>query len=243
MIKIVLKNSSALAQKIQELADENKVEGLSRFFKTGSGQYGEGDKFLGITMPKIRQLVKDSAELKDKALEELLTSSYHEIRMLGALFMLRRYQEAKGEKSKTFALNYYLAHYSALNNWDLVDLTVSKIWGDYLISRPQKRAKLYSWARSKNMWQRRMSIVATASLIKANDLVDTLNLSKILLSDEEDLIHKAVGWMLRELGKKDRSLLLEFINENISKMPRTTLRYSIEHFPEPERKKILQIKC
>lgn len=242
MIKIILKNSPILAKELNELVDESKIDDLSRFFKTGPGEYGEGDNFVGINMPSLHRLVKDSPELSDKALEELLASPYHEIRMLGALSILRRYQRAKSEKEKTRAVNYYLAHYQSLNNWDLVDMTVSKLWGDYLISHPEKRTKLYTWTRSKNMWQRRMAIVATASLIRANDLDDALALSKLLLEDKEDLIHKAVGWMLREVGKKDKEVLIKFINEHGVKMPRTTLRYAIEHFKESDRKKFLQIK-
>jgi len=242
MIKIILKNSPILAKKLNKLVTENRISGLSRFFKTGPGEYAEGDEFLGINMLELHQLVKDNPELGDKALEELLASPYHEIRMLGALFMLKRYQRAKGEKDKTVALNYYLAHYRALNNWDLVDVTVSKIWGDYLIDRPQKRTKLYIWARSKNMWQRRMAMVATASLIRINNLDDALALGKLLLSNKEDLMHKAVGWMLREVGKKDKAKLVKFINKYGSRMPRTTLRYAIERFSVAERKKFLQIK-
>jgi len=187
-------------------------------------------------------LVKDTPEISDKALVELLASSYHEIRMLGALFMVKRYQGAKKELDKKIALKYYLAHYQALNNWDLVDVTVTKVWGNYLISHPQERNKLYIWARSKNIWQRRMAMVATWSLIREGDLSDALALSEMLLNNQEDLMHKAVGWMLREVGKKDRAVLVKFINQHGVNMPRTTLRYAIEHFSDSERKKFLQIK-
>ncbi|MDD2680795.1 MAG: DNA alkylation repair protein [Patescibacteria group bacterium] len=242
MIKITLIYSPILAKKLSELSSESKASILSRFFKTGPGEYGAGDKFLGISMPSLHLLVKASSELSDKALEELLKSPYHEIRMLGALFMAKRYQQAKSKKEQSAAVNYYLAHYGALNNWDLVDVTVSKVWGAYLINHPKKRNKLYIWARSKNMWQRRMAMVACAALIRANDLSDALALSKLLLSDKEDLMHKAVGWMLREIGKKDKVALVKFINDYGFKMPRTTLRYAIEHFSKVGRKKFLQIK-
>jgi 3-methyladenine DNA glycosylase AlkD len=180
--------------------------------------------------------------LNDKALEQLLLSSHHEIRMLGALSMLRRYQQAKSEKDRRVAVNYYLAHYRALNNWDLVDVTVAKVWGNYLIDHPQSRKKLYIWAASKNMWRRRMAMVATAALIKSNDLTDALALAQLLLDDKEDLMHKAVGWMLREVGKKDKTKLVKFINIHGSKMSRTTLRYAIERFSKSERKEFLKIK-
>lgn len=242
MLTVKLKYSPELAKTFSKVYNQEKAFHLSKFFKTGSGQYGEGDKFLGINMSTLHQLSKSEAEMSDKALEELLASPFHEIRMLGALIMVQRYKREKTDLGQTQALKFYLQHRSALNNWDLVDVTVSKVWGDYLVRHVSARQKLYKFARSKNLWERRLAMVACYALIKNNDFKDTLALSLLLLNDREDLMHKAVGWMLRELGKRDRKLLQQFITAYGARMPRTCLRYAIEHFSKEERQKFLQIK-
>jgi len=222
--------------------NREKAEILGRFFKTGPGQYGEGDKFIGINVPTLRALAKDYQEIDDVFLEELLASPYHEIRLLGALIMTLRYEQASTEKDRLGALNFYLNHHLALNNWDLVDLTVSKVWGDYLLHHPEKRKDLYHWGRSQNLWERRLAVVGTLTLIKAGQFKEILDLSVMLLDDQEDLLHQAVGWMLREVGKKDKQVLVDFLLKYAARLPRTTLRYAIEHFSETERKKYLNLK-
>lgn len=236
-----LKNSPSLEKELKKAACNSQSHILARFFKTGPGQYGEGDLFLGIKVPVIREILKDFKEVNDDLVSELLNSPYHEPRLLGALMIVDRYQRAKTEKEKKMALSFYLQSRKALNNWDLVDLSVYKIWGDYLLRHPEERAKLFKFARSKNLWERRMAIVATLALIKANQFEEILSLVKIMKNDREDLIHKALGWMLRELGKKDEKLLKKFLREEIINLPRTTLRYAIERFEESERKRYLQL--
>ncbi|MBN2884480.1 DNA alkylation repair protein [Patescibacteria group bacterium] len=242
MDKIKLKYNLELAKILNNAYNPEKAQILARFFKTGAGQYGEGDKFLGISMPSLHHLSKSWAEMSDKALEELLVSPYHEIRMLGALIMVLRYQAAKTDLAKSKAMKFYLQHRTSLNNWDLVDVTAPKVWGDYLTTHVFARKDLYKFARSKNLWERRLAMVACYALIRNNDFKDTIALSLLLLNDQEDLMHKAVGWMLRELGKRDVKLLTKFIIENGARMPRTCLRYAIEHFSKEERQKYLQIK-
>ena len=242
MNKIKLKYSPKLAKILNNVYNADKARMASRFFKTGSGQYAEGEQFMGVSMSSLRAISKTEAEINDRALEELLVSSFHEIRMLGALIMLIRYQSAKTNLAKSKALKFYLQHRASLNSWDLVDVTAPKVWGDYLITHVSARQDLYKFAVSKNLWERRLAMVACFALIRNNDFKDTIALSRLLLNDKEDLIHKAVGWMLREVGKRDIKILRKFITKNGSRMPRTCLRYAIEHFPKEERQKFLKIK-
>lgn len=242
MSTIFIKSDKKLDAFFRHAYNKEKEMILARFFKTGPGQYGEGDKFIGVNVPALRALAKEYGEIGDTFLEELLASPYHEIRLLGALIMTARYERSKTEKDRLSALNFYLRHRFALNNWDLVDVTVYKVWGDYLLHHPEKRKDLYRFARSKNLWERRLAVVATMALIKAGQFKEILDLSAMLLDDKEDLMHKAVGWMLRELGKKDKAVLVDFLKEYSARLPRTALRYAIERFPEAERKKYLNLK-
>lgn len=237
---LFVKSNKKLNSIFQAAYNQEKSVLLGRFFKTGPGQYGEGDKFIGMSVPTLRYLSREYKDVGNELLEELLSSPYHEIRLLGALIMTGRYQRAKTEKDSLRALNFYLSHRYALNNWDLVDVTVYKVWGDYLLSHPEKRQELYRFARSKNLWERRLAVVATMALIKAGEFKEILDLSVLLLNDKEDLMHKAVGWMLREVGKKDKQVLVNFLQEYGSRLPRTALRYAIERFPERERKRYLR---
>lgn len=242
MPKISLKNNRQLGLLFNRAANPAKAEILNRFFKTGPGQYGEGDKFLGLTVPVVRSLASAYADASVPLLEELLAHSYHEVRLLGVLLMVRRYEQAKTEKEKTAALKFYLNHRLALNNWDLVDLSVYKIWGNYLLLHPSERFHLYHWAASANLWERRMAVVATMALIKAGEFEEILKISLLLVGDKEDLIHKAVGWMLREVGKKDKRVLMNFLKKYAARLPRTALRYAIERFEEKERLIYLKTK-
>jgi len=242
MIKLSFKNSNQLATELMSAASLNKAYILGRFFKTGPGQYGEGDKFLGINVPVTRALARKYYEAKDKLVEELLANPYHEVRLLGVLIIVHRYEQAKTDKDREEVVKYYLLHRQALNNWDLVDLSVYKVWGDYLWRHPDKRKLLYRFAQSKQLWERRMAVVATMALIKKGEFKEILDLSLLLLNDKEDLMHKAVGWMLREVGKKDVKVLCSFLDEQAPSLPRTALRYAIERLPEKKRLEYLNIK-
>jgi 3-methyladenine DNA glycosylase AlkD len=241
-MKVQLSSDSALSREINNLVNQEKAKILLRFFKTGKGEYGEGDLFLGINVPEIRSLARRWQAAGDGLVQELLKNKYHEVRLLGGLILVDRYEKAKTEKNKKAALNFYLRHRSALNNWDLVDVTVYKIWGDYLLNNRDKREMLFKFARSQNLWERRMAVVATMTLIKNNQFAEIFKLTLMLIDDREDLIHKALGWMLREVGKKDRESLEVFLSKYGHKLARTTLRYAIERFPERQRKYYLKLK-
>jgi 3-methyladenine DNA glycosylase AlkD len=240
---------------LRKYADKERAKNLQWFFKTGKGQYGEGDVFLGLRVPEIRSVVKDSAKrLSLDDVQELLGSKYHEERLAAVLVLVEKYQKGdftpKGvppaqmasakadEVGKKMIYDFYLANGKGINNWDLVDLSAPRIVGGYLLHKKDRKI-LYKLMKSKNLWEKRIAIIATAMFIRDGQFEDTLKISKMLLSDKHDLIHKAVGWMLREVGKKDRKLLEKFLKENYSNLPRTTLRYAIERFEEVERKKWL----
>lgn len=236
------KHDRQLGPRLQTAVDAEKAVILGRFFKTGPGQYGEGDQFLGLNVPTVRALARDYQDASDELLLELLVNPYHEVRLLGVLIMVRRYERATSDQARARALRFYLQNCYALNNWDLVDLSVYKVWGDYLRRHPERRRDLFSFARSPKLWERRMAVVATLALIKAGEFKEILELSVLLLNDREDLMHKAVGWMLREVGKKDLKVLRTFLDKYATSLPRTALRYAIERLPETERLKYLQLK-
>jgi len=218
-----------IEKEIQSKKDPIQAKILSRFFKTGKGQYGEGDIFLGVTVPTLRIIVKKySKDISLKDVQKLLNSKIHEYRLTALLILVEKYKEDKG-----LIYNIYIKNFRNINNWDLVDLTAPKIMGDFL--KDKNRDILYSLATSNNLWEKRISIVATFAFIKDNDFKDTLKISEILLKDEHDLIHKAVGWMLREVGKRNKDLEKEFLDKYYRIMPRTMLRYSIEKFDPKEK--------
>ncbi len=222
---------------LRNLADPERKKVYEWFFKTGRGQYGEGDKFLGVVMPNIRKVAKNYVEMDLENIEKILQSSFHEDRMCALVIMTYKFKKVD-EKEQKKIYNSYLKHIKKyVNNWDLVDVSAHKIVGEYLLDKD--RNILYKLAKSKNLWERRVAIVATYQFIKNKELEDTLKISKILLEDSHDLIHKAVGWMLREAGKKDVKVLEKFLKKYYKKMPRTMLRYSIEKFPEKIRKDYL----
>jgi 3-methyladenine DNA glycosylase AlkD len=240
-MKVQLSSDSALSREINRLVNQEKAKILLRFFKTGPGEYGEGDIFLGINVPEIRSLAKKWQKADNILVEELLGNKYHEVRLLGGLILVDKYEQAKDEKEKKAVLSFYLKHRQAFNNWDLVDVTVYKIWGDYLLRNRSQRKDLFEFARSANLWERRMAVVATMALIKNNQFGEIFKLTKQLLNDQEDLIHKALGWMLREVGEKDKESLEAFLDKHVLKLPRTTLRYAIEKFSKERRKHYLQL--
>ena len=227
----------SLKKDIKKTANKKRAKVLQRFFKTGKGEYGEGDLFLGITVPQTRKIAKKYIDLDILSIESLLNSKIHEERLLALLILVENYKKSNDER-KYQILDFYLKNTMKINNWDLVDLTADKILGDYLIDKPKDI--LYSLANSQNLWEKRIAIISTLHFIKNNQFEDSLNISKILLKDTHDLINKAVGWMLREIGKRDLKILEKFLKQNYQEMPRTTLRYAIEKFPEEKRKLYLK---
>lgn len=236
-----------LAKSIKKLGNPEKAKLSQRFFKTGPGQYGEGDIFLGLTMPEQRQIIKNFLDLDLADLKQALQSKYHEFRLCALLILNHQFAQAAKSKDQKLCQKlyaFYLAHTSHINNWDLVDASARNVIGEYLLL-PQnlsKRQILYKLAKSKNLWERRIAIIATFAFLKQKDFTDTLKISKLLLQDKQDLMHKAVGWMLREIGKMNRSTLDQFLRQHYQKMPRTALRYAIEHYPETTRQKFLKGK-
>lgn len=228
---------SRLISEMNLLADAERAKNLQRYFKTGEGDYGEGDVFIGLTMGEVRGLVKKYSGLSLVKIQELLNSGIHEQRMVGVLILVEKFKKS-GEEERGNIFNFYLKNAKRINNWDLVDLSAPKIVGKFLLDK--KRNVLYPLADSKNLWERRISILGTFAFIDDEDFVDTLRIAEILLGDDEDLIHKAVGWALREVGKKNEEILEDFLKTHYEKIPRTTLRYAIEKFEEKKRKNFLR---
>ncbi|KKR08036.1 MAG: hypothetical protein UT32_C0004G0010 [Parcubacteria group bacterium GW2011_GWC2_39_14] len=217
---------------------QNKIQAknLSRFFKTGVGEYGAGDKFLGIKVPVLRALAKQFVESSFPEVQILLKSVYHEERLLGAFILVYKFQRAD-EKTRAQIYKFYLKNWRALNNWDIIDTTTPKIVGEYLVDKDKKI--IYEFARSNNLWKKRIAVLTTFSFIKQHQFEDFLLIAEILIRDKHDLIHKAVGWMLREVGKRDLPVEETFLRKWYKMMPRTMLRYSIEKFPEAKRQQYL----
>ena len=220
---------------LKKNSNKEKANILQRFFKTGKGQYGEGDIFLGITVPQQRQIAKQFKELNFDQLQKLLNTKIHEKRLIALLILIEKYKKSKDKKQ---IVDFYLSNTKNINNWDLVDLTAHKIVGDFLLDK--NRILLHKLSNSKDLWEKRISIISTFAFIRKDQFDDSIKISKNLLTDKHDLIHKAVGWALREIGKKDLSLLKNFLKQNYNNLSRTTLRYAIERFPEPERKRFLK---
>lgn len=231
--------ASEVRCKLAKLADTEKAKLLQGFFKTGPGQYGEGDMFLGITVPNIRKLVKECEGIRIEEMRKLLISGIHEERLCALLLLVRSFVKGDEDARKTI-YTLYLKHTRYINNWDLVDLSAPNIVGAYLLER--SREPLYVLAKSRDLWKRRIAILSTFMFIRENDFDDALRIAKLLLTDEHDLIHKAVGWMLREIGKRDMRIEEQFLKPHYQKMPRTMLRYAIERFPEQKRQKYLKGK-
>lgn len=228
-----------LKTEFKSLANPAKAKILQRFFKTAKGQYGEGDVFLGITVPQQRLLVKKYWQsLSPSDLKILLKSKVHEHRLVALLILIEQYQKGDTVR-KDRIYKFYLSQTRHINNWDLVDLSAPNIVGEHLQKRNHKI--LYRLAKSKNLWERRIAILSTFAFIKRGESRDALAISKILLNNSHDLIHKAAGWMLREAGKRcGQKILTDFLDQNCEKMPRTMLRYAIERLPEKTRKNYLK---
>lgn len=216
-----------IQRQLRALASPEIARIQQGFFKTGPGQYGEGDVFLGIKVPVLRGLAKQQREVSLDTVQTLLDSKYHEERVF-ALLQLMQYYARTGDTGRQAAFDLYLANTHRINNWDLVDISAPHIVGRHLQDRPRKL--LHKMAKSASLWERRIAIIATFHFIRRDDFSDTLRIAATLLSDEHDLMHKAVGWMLREVGKRDQALLEGFLRSHYAELPRTALRYAIERF-------------
>ena len=229
-----------ILDELHSIADPEKAVHLSRFFKTGPGQYGEGDRFLGIVVPHTRNVAKANKATPFSELQLLLDSPWHEARLCALLILVLRYKERKTtaeERERIF--DFYRKNMRRCNNWDLVDLSCRDIVGEHLVDK--ERSLLYQLADSENLWEQRISVVSTWAFIRRGDFTDTLALAKRLMNHPHDLMHKAVGWMLREVGKRDRDTLTEFLEVYAPRLPRTALRYAIEHYPEDQRLRFMKM--
>jgi 3-methyladenine DNA glycosylase AlkD len=232
--------SSKIIRQLQRSGSGPKARILQSFFKTGPGEYGEGDKFLGVTVPACRKIAKANVELSAMDLRELLINPYHEVRLTALLILVEQYEQAQDPRHRQRVVSFYLKNRKGINNWDLVDLSSYKILGDFCLQQGDL-TPLKKLLNSKRHWDRRMAIVATLAFTRAGDTTPTFTFAEQLLKDKEDLMHKATGWMLREAGKRDRKSLLRFIRQHVKVMPRTMLRYAIEKFSPEQRKMILQL--
>lgn len=225
--------SAEIQKELETYMDPVKREYLPRFFKTGKGQYGEGDKFLGVVVPHTRLVARKYKDEPFEVVAELLQSEWHECRLCALLMMVERFKKCD-ETGRKEIYQFYLSQTERINNWDLVDLSAPYIVGEFL--KDKSRGDLYRLAESSLLWEQRIAVVATATLIRNNDFIDILRLSERLLNHEHDLMRKAVGWMLREMGKRNKDLLVQFLDRFHKEMPRTMLRYSIEKMTGEERK-------
>jgi len=226
------------SEEIRELANEEIAKHSLRFFKTDKGQYGFGDIFLGVRAPKIRSIAKKHIDISIADMKTLIQSKYHEERFLGLIILVNKYSKTKDKKNRNQLYKIYVSSFKHINNWDLVDVTCPHVTGKHLMDKD--RTILYKWAKSEDLWTKRIAMVSTFYFIRKTDLEDTFKIAEILLQDEHDLIHKAVGWMLREAGKRDIKKEEVFLKKHYKTMPRTMLRYSIEKFPESKRQKYLK---
>ena len=234
---VYLMTAKEVVNALKLVATEERRKANEWFFKTGKGEYGYGDIFLGVTVPNIRRIAKKfGQEISLQKLTELIRSPIHEVRLCALIILVNKYKKEDSDKIYQF----YMDHLTAINNWDLVDSSAPYIVGDYLYKHPEKSKILFDLVRSDNLWIRRISIISTFTFIRNNQFRTTLNLAKLLLTDNHDLIHKAVGWMLREIYKRDGDLIRKFLIQNYAQIPRTTLRYAIERMDKREREKYLK---
>ena len=237
--------ANTLLSRMLSHQDSSQVAGLSRFFKCGPGQYGEGDKFLGIKVPITREIVKSTwKEVTFEDLEECISSEYHELRLAALLTLIEIFSHSKKKPEvQQSCIDFYLSHTTFINNWDLVDLSCYPLLGVWLLDKD--RTLLYDLARNgKTIWEQRIGIVSTMTFVRAGQLDDTFAIAELFLNENEhlhDLLEKAVGWLLREAGKRDSKRLANWLYPRASSMPRTMLRYAIEKFPETERQHILKL--
>jgi len=227
--------ASDIRKELKSMADPGKAAILQRFFKTGPGQYGECDIFIGVMVPQSRQVAKKFSQLPLGEVRTLLYSRIHEERLVALLILVWRYSSASSSREKEESVKFYLDNIKQVNNWDLVDMSAPNILGSHLLVERDRRRLLYMLAGSENVWERRIAIVATHHFIRNGDFSDTLKIAEVLLHDRHDLIHKAAGWMLREVGKRDAAAEEAFLEKHCNVMPRMMLRYAIERLPESKR--------
>ncbi len=232
------KMAMGICHELEAYINPEKQAFFPRFFKTGKGEYGEGDRFLGVVVPDIRRVARLHKDEPMQVVDVLLQSPWHECRLCALLMLVEHFKKC-GETQRKDIYEFYLGHTARVNNWDLVDLSAPYIVGEYLKDKP--RNALYRLSGSPLLWEQRIAVVATLTLIRSNQYNDTLRLAERLLHHPHDLIHKAVGWMLREVGKRDKTLLVSFIEAHAACMPRTMLRYAIEKFSKDERQAFLMI--
>lgn len=223
-------------KELRKYSSREKAKILQRFFKTGPGEYGEGDIFIGVVVPNIRKICKKYQELSFKEIIKLLKSAIHEERLLALLILVLQYEKGD-EKAKKSIYDIYMKNTKYINNWDLIDLSAHRIVGPYLLQKSKE--PLVKFARSRSLWERRIAIISTFEYIRDGSFDTALQIARLLVEDTEDLIRKAVGWMLREMGKRDVKVEEKFLKKHYKKMPRTMLRYAIERFPEQKRKAYL----
>jgi 3-methyladenine DNA glycosylase AlkD len=231
---------ASVRRDLKKVARRERATGNAWFFKTGPGEYGEGDRFLGVTVPQIRAIAREYRDMPLKYVVELLRSPWHEERLLALLIMVRQYVASDPRARRTIH-QLYLRNTASINNWDLVDSSAAQLVGAHLETRD--RRPIRRLARSASLWERRIAMIATYHYIKQGDFRDALAVAEVLLDDEQDLIHKAAGWMLREIGKRDRRAEERFLEKHGARMPRTMLRYAVERFPPRVRRKYLVLKA
>lgn len=233
--------ASDVKEALVAVADQSKVKILSSFFKTGKGGYGEGDVFIGVKVPQTRAVAKEAVELPLEEVTLLINDEVHEVRLCGFIILVLKYaKQKKNPQAQRDIVDFYLRHARNANNWDLVDLSAPKILGEWL--KDKDRSLLYQLAESDSLWEQRIAIVSTWSIIRTGQYEDTFAIARILMGHSHDLIRKAVGWMLREVGKKDRESLTAFLDENAMRLSRTSLRYAIEHYSPEDRKRFMERK-
>lgn len=230
-------NAASVVRDLESFKDPRRALLLARYFKTGKGEYAEGDIFWGLTLPEIRSLIRKYRDLPLAEIRKLLKSPVHEVRLTGFLIMVARFRKGDAAQKKRIH-NLYLSNTKYVNNWDLVDLTAPTIMGSYLQDKP--RDILFKMARSGHLWDRRISLLSCFWFIKNDEFTDALRIAEMLLSDTQDLVHKALGWLLREIGKRDISVEEAFLRKYYRRIPRTALRYAIEKFPEEKRQRYLK---
>lgn len=231
-----------LLSDLEQLHNAEVAQNLSWFFKTGKGDYGYGDKFVGITVPQIRALAKNYSGLAVTDIKKLAASKIHEYRFCALAILVRQFEKLKFQDESLFNLYMQLMDEGRINNWDLVDMSAGRM-GRWLVGKPKSEKLLLDLAKHSDLWHQRLAIMFTSAYISQSQFEQTLKISRLFLTHPHDLIHKATGWMLREVGKRDLKLLLEFLDENASRMPRTMLRYAIEKLPERQRKNYLAMKA
>ena len=240
-VKPITINAKQFIERLKAYQSAEELKKIQRYFKSGKGEYGEGDKFIGVKMGQLFALAKEFSGMPTREIEKLLESPIHEVRAGGVSIMDKESRSKKiSESRRKEFYDLYMRRHDRINNWDLVDLGCLYMTGSWLFDKP--RGILYKLARSKNIWERRTAILTTCYFIRQGDIADTFKIAEILVNDKEDLIHKATGWMLRFAGAKDPQKLLSFLNKHAATMPRILLRYSIEHFDKKQREHYLSMK-